>query len=134
MPETFSPISWRNNQAPALNETNLNRVEVGLQSVDARAAALENGIVPAVTVAYATSVTLNATQGSLFRCVASGDLTLDDIVGGTDGQTIVFEVLASGAARTMSFTGSVSSILIPSGQWWAGIFRFHAPSDTWRLD
>lgn len=135
MPETFTPIIWRNNQSPALNDTNLNRVEVGVESIDARAAKLELGIVIPVTVPYTTSVTINATQGSLFRCIASGDLTLDDIVGGTDGQTLVFEVQASGAQRALHFTGLTDSIDIAAGQWWVGVFRYiTAPYNTWLFD
>jgi hypothetical protein len=134
MPETFSPIVWRNNQTPAINDTNLNRLEVGAQSIDARAARLELGIADPVVVPYATSVTLNATQGSLFRCVASGDITLDDIVGGTDGQMIVFEVQGSGASRALHFTGSTDSVDIASGQWWVGTLRHVAANNVWLLD
>lgn len=134
MPETFSPLTWRNDQSPALNDTNLNRLEVGVEAIDDRVAALENGVVSPVVVPYATSVTLNATQGSLFRCVAAGDLTLDDIVGGADGQTVVFEVQASDTARALHFTGVVDSIDIAAGQWWVGVFRYVAVSSAWLLD
>jgi hypothetical protein len=131
VPETFLPLVWHNNTFPAINEGNLNRIEVGLEALDDRAAQLELGVATPVVVPFATAVTLNATQGSLFRCTATGDLTLDDIVGGTDGQTIVFEVLASGAARTLFFTGSVTSVSIATNQQWAGSFRYRAASDSW---
>jgi polygalacturonase len=133
MPETFSPLQWINDTSPAINAPNLNRLEQGVEVLDDRIATLELGVVTPVVVPYATSVTLNATQGALFRCVASGDLTLDDIVGGTDGQMIVFEVQASGAQRTLHFTGSTDSIDIAVGQWWIGVFRYAAAGDTWRL-
>jgi hypothetical protein len=133
VPETWTPITWRNDQSPAINEVNLNRIEVGVELLDDRIATLENGVVTPVVVPYATSVTLNATQGSVFRCVASGDLTLDDIVGGTDGQAIVFEVLASGADRQLSFTGSIGSVTIPANQWWVSTFRYAANTAEWRL-
>jgi hypothetical protein len=133
VPETFLPLVWHNNTFPAINEGNLNRIEVGLESLDDRAAQLELGITTPVTLPYATSVTVNATQGSLFRCIASGDLTLDDIVGGTDGQTVTVEVQASGAARVLHFTGSTETVNIAAGQWWIGAFRYAATGDTWRL-
>ena len=133
MPETFSPIIWRNDQTPAINENNLNRLEVGVDAIDVRAAALERGITAPVTVPYATSITLNATQGALFRCTATGDLTLDDIVGGTNGQAIVLEVVASGAQRTLHFTGSTDSIDIAAGQRWIGTFRHDSGANTWTL-
>ena len=133
MPETFSPIIWRNDQTPAINENNLNRLEVGVDAIDARAAALERGITAPVTVPYATSITLNATQGALFRCTATGDLTLDDIVGGTNGQAIVLEVVASGTSRTLHFTGSTDSIDVAAGQRWIGTFRHDSGANTWTL-
>jgi hypothetical protein len=131
VPETFSPLQWKNDQSPAINETNLNRLEVGVEVLDDRINGLELGIITPVTIPYATSVTLDATRGSFFRCDAVGDLTLDDIVGGIDGQTIIFEVLASGAARTLFFTGAVGSISIAANQQWAGSFRYRSVSDSW---
>lgn len=133
MPETFTPLAWHNDTLPAINENNLNRIEVGIEALDDRAAQLELGVSTPIVVPYATSVTLNATQGSLFRFVASGDVTLDNIVGGIDGQAITFEVQASGGDRTLSFTGSIGSAPILSGQWWIGEFRYAAASDAWRL-
>ena len=134
MPETFTGPVWVNDQAPALNATNLNGVMVGIETIDDRVHSLELGVIAPIVVPYATSVTLNATQGSLFRCVASGDLTMDAIVGGADGQTIVFEVQASGAPRTLSFTGSTDTISITVGQWWVGVFRFVSSSGAWLRD
>lgn len=134
MSETFTPLTWVNNTFPAINQSNLNRLEQGVEVLDDRAAQLERGITTPVVVPYATSITLNATQGALFRCVASGDLTLDDIVGGSDGQAIVLQVLASGAGRALHFTGSTESIDIPVGQWWSGTFQYlSAPYDIWLL-
>lgn len=134
MTETYEPITWVNDTAPALNAPNLNRIEVGIEAIDDRVARVERGIVSPVTVTYATSVVLNATQGTLFRCVATGDLTLDDVVGGTDGQIVVFQVQASGAMRTLSFTGSADAVNISAGQWWIGTFRYVAAGNTWLLD
>jgi hypothetical protein len=133
VPETFFPLTWRNDQAPALNESNLNRLEVGVEVIDDRVAGLELGVLTPVDVGYATSVTINTTQGALFRCTAVGDLTLDDIVGGIDGQQITFEVEASGGTRTLAFTGPLGSVTIPGGELWIGEFRYRSSNDTWAL-
>lgn len=85
---------------------------------------------PPVTVTYAASITLNAALGSVFRVTATGDLTLTDITGGTDGQTVRLEVLASGGTRSVTVTGGgVSSV--PSGQWWTDTFCFNAVANSW---
>lgn len=133
MAETYSPLLWHNDTFPAVNESNLNRVEVGVKAIDARAARLELGITTPVVVPYATSITLNATQGSFFRCIAAGDVTLDGIVGGTDGQLVTLEVVASGGSRTLSFTGSAAPVTIPPGVAWSGQYRFDSLSSAWRI-
>jgi hypothetical protein len=133
MPETYFPITWHNDQSPAINENNLNHIEVGVEAIDVRTARLELGVPTVVTVSYASSVTLNATQGSLFRCTAVGDLTLDNIVGGIDGQVITFVVKASGANRTLAFTGDTESVSIVSGGRWVGKFLYDITDDTWTM-
>lgn len=131
MPETFHPLQWKNDQAPALNDNNLNRIEVGIEAIDDRAHRLELGVATVVDIPYATSITLNATQGSVFRCTATGDLTLDDIFGGVDGQMVTLLIEASGGARTVAFTGSADSVQIPAGVWWVRRFAYHQLTDTW---
>lgn len=98
----------------------------------ARVNTLDLGVLAPVTVSYAASVTLNATQGSLFRVTATGDLTVADITGGVNGQQIVLEVLASGASRSLTVAGS--SVTIPSGQWWTSSARFNSGTGNWLLD
>lgn len=83
-----------------------------------------------VTVTYAASITPNAALGSVFRVTATGDLTVADITGGTDGQTVALEVLASGADRTVAITGG-GSVTVPSGQWWTASFRYNATASAW---
>jgi hypothetical protein len=82
-----------------------------------------------VTVTYAASVTLNAALGSVFRVTATGDLTIADITGGTDGQTVHLEVLASGGARTV--TVGTATTPVASGQWWTSSFRYNAGAGGW---
>ena len=131
MPETYSPIIWHNDQSPAINENNLNRIEVGIEALDDRAARLELGVADPVVIPFATSITIDATQGSLFRCTAIGDLTLDSIVGGIDGQTIELEVLASGGIRSFVITGGAEATTIAAGEQWAGKFRYRAVDASW---
>jgi hypothetical protein len=84
------------------------------------------------TITYASTITPNAGTGSLFRCTATGDLTLADPINGVDGQTVVVEILASGADRTLNFAGGGTAVVIPSGQWWVGTLRLNG--STWLLD
>jgi hypothetical protein len=130
MGETFSPITWVNDGSPALNATNLNRLETGIEAIDDRAAALELGVDTPVIVTYAASLTINALQGALFRITATGNLTITDITNGTNGQEITIEVLASGANRTLTIAAG-SPTTITAGQWWTGAFRYNAGLDQW---
>jgi hypothetical protein len=99
--------------------------------MDDRTAALELGVTTPVIVTYAASIALNAALGSLFRVTATGNLTVTDITGGTNGQQIVLEVLASGGARTLTVAGS--PVTVQGGEKWAGTLRFDAGRDEWLL-
>jgi len=83
-----------------------------------------------VTVTYAASITLNAALGDVFRVAATGDLTLTDITNGVDGQQVILEVLASGAARVVTVTGGYT-VTVSSGTWWTGHFRYNATAAAW---
>lgn len=72
-------------------------------------------IVDPITVPYATTVAVNAGQGTLFRCTATGNLTLADPTGGVDGQYIRVEITASGGARTVTLAG-VPVVIPASGR------------------
>ena len=117
MPETFAPFTWIDGPAGGtpITSAQLNRLETGLESMDDRAAALELGILTPVALSYAASLTVNATQGSLFRITATGNLAIADITGGVSGQLITLEVLASGGDRTVSIGGVTETV--PAGTW-----------------
>jgi hypothetical protein len=85
-----------------------------------------------VTVPYAASVTLDASAGTVFRCTAPGDLTLADITGGVNGQSVRFEVFASGAARTVTASGTAT--VVPAGQTWVGEFTYNSTKNEWLQD
>jgi hypothetical protein len=85
----------------------------------------------AVTVTYASSVTLNANQGSVFRVVATGDLTLADVTGGRDGQRIALAVKASGADRILTAAGTTYTIT--SGTWWVADLIYNQTDNEWVL-
>jgi hypothetical protein len=85
-----------------------------------------------VPVSYAASVTLNATTGDIFRCVATGNLTLADVTGGYDGQSITFMVKASGADRVLTAAGDTYAI--SSGTWWIGDLQYNLSDNAWILD
>lgn len=84
-----------------------------------------------VTITYAATITPNAAAGNLFRCTATGDLTLADPTGPTDGQTVDVEILASGADRALTVGGTATTI--PSGKWWLGTLRYSSTATGWFL-
>jgi hypothetical protein len=84
-----------------------------------------------VTVTYAASVTLDASLGCVHRVTATGNLTLTDITNGVDGQTVYLEVLASGAARSVTAAGD--TVTVPSGTWWTAAFRYNATAGSWLI-
>lgn len=131
MAETYTSVIWTNDSGQRLNATNVNRIDSGIKVIDTRTARLELGVDTPVTVTYAASLTLDATLGALFRCTATGNLTLADITGGVNGQEITLEVRASGADRTVTVAGT--STVVQAGQWWSGSLRYNASTDTWLL-
>lgn len=84
-----------------------------------------------VIVPYASTVTIDASAGTTFRCVATGNLTVTDITGGVDGQLITLEVRASGADRSLTVAGTTDTI--PSGQVWSGDLRYDVATAAWLL-
>lgn len=89
---------------------------------------------PITLTASNGTITPNAATGSTFRHVATADVALAEPTGGIDGQEIAVAVLASGGSRTLSFAGGITSVTIPSGQWWVGKLRNDAATTTWLLD
>jgi hypothetical protein len=61
-------------------------------------------------ITYAATVTPNANNGNIQRCTLTGNLTVAAPTNPVDGQQIIFEFLASGAARTVTLvTGSTGA-------------------------
>jgi hypothetical protein len=134
VPESFAPVTLQNDTGVKLNAAYFNRLEANIETIDDRAAALELGVASPVVLTYATSITIDASLGSLFRVVATGNVSIADIVNGSNGQEVVLEVQASGAERTVTFAGgAVASVTVPVGQWWAGRFRYNSVADSWLL-
>lgn len=115
-------------------------VEVAdINDLNGRAVSLERGIVAAPqTVTWASTTTINASLGRLFRITATGDFTLAAMSNPTDGQTINVEVLASSATRTMTVasailptTGTSTPVVILSGKRWFGAFRYNSTDVAW---
>lgn len=134
MTETFTPKTWvdGNGGGTPIIAAELNRIETGLESMDDRAAILELGVRTPIVVTYAASVTINATQGSLFRITATGGLTIADITGGVEGQRIDLLVKAVGGAQTLTVAGTTLS-LSSGGRWW-GRLIYDSSDDAWSLD
>jgi len=86
-----------------------------------------------ISIAYAATITPNASQGSLFRCTATGPITLADPTGGVDGQVVRIEITASGADRVLTLTSIATTITITSGSKWAGELVYDG-TDWWVTD
>lgn len=86
-----------------------------------------------IAITYASTITPNAAQGALFKCTATGNLTLADPIGGVDGQTIRVEITASGAAVVLTLTSITGTVTIPNGGKWAGELAYDG-TDWWLTD
>lgn len=82
-----------------------------------------------VTVTYAASVTLDASTGSTFRCVATGNLAVTAINSPVQGQEIKLEVQASGGARTVTVNGVASTVA--SGEWGTWRLSYNQTTTSW---
>lgn len=56
------------------------------------------------TLTYAATITPVATGAKTYRCTLTGNLTLNGPTSPVDGQQVIFELTASGAARTVTLT------------------------------
>lgn len=108
--------TWVNGSDPGgtatsnlIDAADCNRWEANQLDAATRLTALE---APAVVQTYAASLTLNAVAGSSRVVTATGNITLNDPTGGTDGQLLRLRVIASGAQRVVSFAASLKR---PSG-------------------
>lgn len=92
-----------------------------------------------VTVTYAATIAIDPTAGNNFKITATGALALSvSTTGASDGQMVMVEVLASGAARTVTVTatfttGLVAANVIASGKVGYFGFRYSALLSAWVL-
>lgn len=91
-----------------------------------------------VTLAYAGTVTPDASQSNHFKITAAGNFTLNPPANPTDGQMLIVEVLASGAARTVTLSSSIQltsglSTTLAPGSGSVGFIglRYSALSGAW---
>jgi hypothetical protein len=80
-----------------------------------------------VGLADRSTITADASRGDYFRVHLRGDRTLEAPTGGTDGQRVVIEALASGGQRDLTLGGSIAlsagmaaTVTIPAGKRWFG--------------
>jgi len=92
-----------------------------------------------VTVASAATITIDATEGDYFRVALDVDATLTVPANGVDGQRILVEVAASGAATTLDVDPSIIvcgdvpvPVTIPSTKRWFG-WMIHLGTPGWIL-
>lgn len=131
----YAPQTWTNDDpATPLSAARLTVMETGIEDADNRATSLERGVATPQTITYASSITPDASAGSLFVCVATGNLTLNDPTGATTGQVVTVRIQASGADRTLSFAGGgATAVVITSGQWYLGRLHYLG-SNQWLVE
>ena len=93
-----------------------------------------------VTVTYGATTTIDASTGTRFRVTATGDLTLAAPTNPVDGQQITVTILASGANRALTISGSIvlttgitSPITITSAKRWIGGLAYNSDAAAWIL-
>lgn len=120
------------------------------QQVDAKAPTANptfTGLVTSVrhvqtpqTQSVTTTLTINASIGDNHQITATGNPALGVPSNGTNGQMLLVEVLASGAARTVTLNGSIilstgqsATMVIASGK--VGVFglRYSSLAGGWVL-
>jgi hypothetical protein len=114
--------TWAARTAPQLLS------DIGAQPVDTL---LTRMAADPVTVAYAASITPDASQSCVFDVTATGNLILADISNGMDGQTVSVRVTASGGTRMLTVTGIYTVALAASSRW-VGWFKYDG-AGSWQL-
>lgn len=92
-----------------------------------------------VNLAYAATITPDASAGTDFRVTATGNPTIAIPTNGSDGQRLLFVVTASGGARTVTMHASyelggvVASRTIAIASGLIAYIGVHNRGGTWRL-
>jgi len=93
---------------------------------------------PPYAIAYAATITVNASSGNNVKITATGALTLAVPTNPTDGQMLIIAVLASGAARVVTLaagiqltTGLTATITPASGKVAFIGIRYSVLSGNW---
>lgn len=99
----------------------------------------QNDLWNVATVAYAATITPDASLGNELRIVATGSPTIAIPTNGTDGQRLLFVVTASGGARNVTMNASyelggvVTSRTIAISSGLTAYIGVHNRNGTWRL-
>lgn len=127
----YTPHVWVDDDATKpVSAQRLGEMEAGIDDADNRATALEAGIRTPVAITYASTITPDSDAGSVFYCIATGNLTLAEPINPVNGKHLTVAVQASGATVRLTLpNGSV--ILIPSGEWWIGKMLYLATPAVW---
>lgn len=67
------------------------------------------GVATSQAIAYAATITPDASAGSQFHVTATGNVTVAAPANPNDGQRLMVEVFASGAARTAGISGTTTN-------------------------
>jgi hypothetical protein len=129
----YSPHTWVDDDtSKPLSATRLSEMEAGIEDADNRLTTVEAQITAPVVITYAATITPDAAAGSLFYCVATGNLTLTEPTNATNGKFVTVAIQASGANRILTLPDG-ALMTIPSGEWWIGKLLYLGTPAVWLL-
>lgn len=127
----YTPHTWVNDDpTKPLSAERLAEMEAGIEDADNRLTTVESRVTTVQAITYAATITPDAATGSVFTCIATGNLTLNDPANGVNGKHVTVAVQASGANRTLTLSDSTLTT-IPSGEWWAGRYIYLDAATGW---
>lgn len=127
----YTPHTWIDDDVTKpLSAARLSEMEAGIEDADNRLTAIEGLIIPSQAITYAATITPDAAAGTVFYCIATGNLVINDPANGVDGKMVTLAVQASGASRLLTLSdGTV--FLVPTSAWWAGKFLYLDAVGAW---
>jgi hypothetical protein len=127
----YTPHEWVDDDTTKpLSAVRLSEMEAGIEDADNRLNTVEARVVTPQEITYAATITPDALTGSVFYCIATGDLTLNQPANGTDGKHVTVAIRASGASRAVTLPGGLL-VHIPSGEWWATRWLYLSETTEW---
>lgn len=129
----YTPNVWVDDDATKpLSAARLSTMEAGIEDADNRLNVTEARVYATQAISYAASITPDALTGSVFYCIATGNLTLNSPSNGVDGKHVTVAVKASGTSLTLTLPDA-TTVWLTTGQWWAGRMVYLSGPNEWLM-